>query len=274
MWDTITDFFNGKIYFKLAGEAWDVLMNTASGIITKNPTSGVYASTWTSVKDIYAIVNVLAGVLVCLFFLYGYCRECVDLHTELTLDRTIKMFIRLIITVNVVTYFFSWIPDFMKWAKDIAVVILGIKETSFSFNALAVYEELKNSDWGTLTIFFTGMLFCLFSLICGFIVVSSVLSRVLKIYMIAPFCSLSLSTLAGGGQLAQVGYSYIRTFFGYVLSVLLIAAAIVFSTTFINTLEISSDSAVIKIIEYCLKILAITTAVKSAESVMTKAFNL
>lgn len=92
--------------------------------------------------------------------------------------------------------------------------------------------------------------------------------------MITPFCGLALSTLAAGGQLSQIGYSYIRSFFGYILEALLIAMAIVLSTTFINTIVIKSDNAIMILVEYCLKMGAITSAVKGAEAMMQKAFNL
>ena len=69
-----------------------------------------------------------------------------------------------------------------------------------------VYENISSADFGTMTAFLTSILFFLFTVVCGFIVVLTVLNRILKIYMIAPFAGVALSTLAAGGQTANVGY--------------------------------------------------------------------
>lgn len=125
-----------------------------------------------------------------------------------------------------------------------------------------------------MTAFLTSILFFLFTVVCGFIVVMTVLNRILKIYMIAPFAGVALSTLAAGGQTANVGYSYIRTFFGYVFSALLIAVVIAISASFINTVAIDTENAIVRLLEYCLKMGVISSSVKMSDSVMQKAFNL
>lgn len=268
------DFFSGETFYELAGYAWNDMMKFASGVMLKNPTNGVYADTWTDVTNVYKTMNLLAGVLTTLFFLYGFCKECTDLHTEMTLDRTIKLFIRLVLVVNVVTFVFSWLPDFLKWARDLSSAILGTKKFGFYIDGAKIYETIQSTPWGNITVFLTSFLFFLFAAVCGFLIVMAVLKRFLKIFMIAPFCSVALSTLAAGGQLSQVGYSYIKTFFGYALEILLVAMAIILSTTFIQTVSIESESSIVILVQYCIKMASITSAVKGVEAVMQKAFNL
>ena len=72
----------------------------------------------------------------------------------------------------------------------------------------------------------------------------------------------------------QSGYSYIRTFFGYVFSALLIAVVIAISASFINTVAIDTENAIVRLLEYCLKMGVISSSVKMSDSVMQKAFNL
>lgn len=270
----ITDFFQGKTFFEMAGYVWNDMMKFASGAMLKNPTNGIYTDTWADVANVYHVMNLLAGVLTTLFFLYGFCKECTDLHTEMTLDRTIKLFIRLVIVVNGVTYVFSWLPDFLKWASNLSRAILGTKKFGFYIDGEKIYENIESTPWGHITVFLTSFLFFLFAAVCGFLIVMAVLKRFLKIFLIAPFCSLAFSTLAAGGQLSQVGYSYIKTFIGYALEILIIALAIVLSTTFIQTVSIESDSSIIILVQYCIKMASITSAVKGTESIMQKAFSL
>lgn len=281
LWDSVTgffedlgSFFSGKSFFEMSGYVWNTLMGTTADMIVQNPTEGIYKDTWDSIGSIYTLVNTIAVSLMCLFFVYGFCRDSTDLHSDLTLDRVIKMFIRLIITANVLTYAMSWMPDFMTWAKNIAGAVLGTKTFGFSFDGAEIYEQIAAANLGALVAFLTSALFFIFTVVCGFMIGMSVIGRLVKIYLIAPFCGLALSTLAGGGQLSQTGYSYIRTFLGYVFSILIIAVGIIISSSFVNTIVIETDLAVVKLLEYCLKMGAITSGVKSCEVLMQKAFNL
>lgn len=282
LWDSVTgffsdigDFFSGKDFFETAGYAWGDMMDMAGDMLVKNPTSGTYKDAWKGVTTAYTTLNAIAISLLCVFFLYGFCRDCCDLHTDVTMGKTIKMFIRLIITSNVMSLALSWMPKFINWAKELTSVILGeTKYMKFNFDGVKVYERVSSGDFGTMTAFLTSILFFLFTVVCGFVVVLTIVNRVLKIYMIAPFAGIALSTLAAGGQTSQVGYSYIRTFFGYVLSALLIAVVIVISNSFINTIAIDTENAVVRLLEYCLKMAAIASSVKMTDSVMQKAFNL
>lgn len=244
LWDSVTgifsdigDFFSGKDFFEAAGYAWNDMMQLASDILTKNPSAGTYKDTWAGISSIYTTLNVVAVSLLCVFFLYGFCRDSCNIHADLTFDRTIKMFIRLIITSNVMSLALTWMPKFMTRGKRLTRVILGKNDLHivYEFDGVKVYENISSADFGTMTAFLTPILFFVFTCVCGFIVVFTVLNRILKIYMIALFAGLALSTLAAGGQTAQVGYSYIKIFFGYVLTALLIAVVIVISNTFIDT---------------------------------------
>ena len=261
LWDSVTgffsdlgDFFSGKDFFEAAGYAWNDMMKLAANVLTKNPSSGTYKDVWENISTIYTTLNVVAVSLLCIFFLYGFCRDSCDLHADLTFERTIKMFIRLIITSNVMSMALSYMPKFFAWGKKLTSAILGENKLSmiYDFDGVKVYENISSADFGTMTAFLTSILFFLFTVVCGFIV----------------------STLAAGGQTANVGYSYIRTFFGYVFSALLIAVVIVISASFINTVAIDTDNAIIRLLEYCLKMGVISSSVKMSDSVMQKAFNL
>jgi hypothetical protein len=252
------------------------MMQLAGDVLIKNPSAGAYRETWESISTIYTTMNAVAVSLLCVFFLYGFCRDSCDLHADLTFDRTIKMFIRLIITTNVMSLALTWMPKFMTWGRELTQAVLGGNKLSmaYDFDGVKVYENISGADYGTMTAFLTSILFFLFTCVCGFIVVLTILNRILKIYMIAPFAGLALSTLAAGGQTAQVGYSYIKTFFGYVLTALLIAVVITVSSTFIDTVALDSQNALVRLLEYCLKMGAVASSVKMSDSVMQKAFGL
>lgn len=282
LWDSVTgffsdlgDFFSGKDFFEAAGYVWNDMIKLGADVLLKNPSSGDYETVWEAISTMYTTLNAVAVALMVVFFLYGFCRDSCDLHNDLTFDRTIKMFIRLIITSNVMSLALSWMPKFFGWAKSLVSAILGKNTTmAFSFDGAKAYKYISDGDFGTMLCFMTSLLFFIFSAVCAFMVVITVLNRILKIYMIAPFAGLALSTLAAGGGTAQVGYSYIRTFFGYVLSAVMIAVVIAISGSFIDVIAIETENGLVRLLEYCLKMRAIASAVKMSDSVMQKAFNL
>lgn len=180
LWDSVTgffsdigDFFSGKDFFEIAGYAWNDMMQLASDVLTKNPSAGTYKDTWAGISNIYTTLNVVAVSLLCVFFLYGFCRDSCDLHADLTFDRTIKMFIRLIITSNVMSLALTWMPKFMTWGKQLTQVILGRNDlhTVYDFDGVKVYENISSGDFGVMTAFLTSILFFVFTCVCGFIVV-------------------------------------------------------------------------------------------------------
>ena len=273
---SFTDYGNEEDYCRMVEKILSHSKFQSEDVLTKNPAKGTYKDVWESISTIYTTLNVVAVSLLCVFFLYGFCRDSCDLHTDLTFDKTIKMFIRLIITSNVLSMALTYMPKFFSWGKSLTQAILGENGLYmvYDFDGAKVYENISSADFGTMTAFLTSILFFLFTVVCGFIVVLTVLNRILKIYMIAPFAGVALSTLAAGGQTAQVGYSYIRTFFGYVFSALLIAVVIAISGSFIDTVSIDTENALVRLLEYCLKMGVIASSVKMSDSVMQKAFSL
>ena len=193
LWDSVTgffedlgDFFSGKDFFECAGYAWNDMMKLATDVLTKDPSSGTYQDVWDNISTIYTTLNVIAVSLLCIFFLYGFCRDSCDLHADLTFERTIKMFIRMIITSNVMSMALTYMPKFFTWGKNLTSAILGENKLSmvYDFDGAKVYERISGADFGTMTAFLTSILFFLFTVVCGFIVVMTVLNRILKIYMI------------------------------------------------------------------------------------------
>ena len=155
LWDSVTgffsdlgDFFSGKDFFEAAGYAWNDMMKLAADVLTKNPSSGTYQDVWDNISTIYTTLNVVAVSLLCIFFLYGFCRDSCDLHADLTFERTIKMFIRLIITSNVMSMALGYMPKFFTWGKNLTSAILGENKLSmvYDFDGAKVYERISSAD--------------------------------------------------------------------------------------------------------------------------------
>lgn len=277
--DGLMDAWGGKHLFELGAYIWDILMIMTGGMLAENPATGDYVDVWSAVSGMYTTFNAIAAALLTLFFLYGFIRDSCDLHIELTFDRTVKMFIRLIITVNLMGLALKWMPTFFSWVSKLVTEILVGKDMGkmFFLDGGKIYEEVAGSfDGGGFVAFgfLIAPLFFLLTVFAAFAVLSTVLKRMLKLYMIIPFAGIALSTLAAGGQTAQIGYSYIKTFFGYTCSALLMAVVVSVSGSFIGTITIPLDEGLVRLVEYSIKLFTIASAVKMADQVMQKAFGL
>lgn len=269
-----TGIFNGRSFFEMSGFIWNDLMKFAKTLVTGNLTKGDYSDTWKKIKEIYDLFPVLTSVLFVLFFLYGFCRECTDIHSDMTMDRSIKMFLRLIITANLLATVMSWLPDIFSWGGKISHAVLGKSTFGFSFDGAKIYERISSADFGTMTAFVTSMMFFFLTAVCAFMILQPLLTRIVKIYMLVPFSGLALSTLPAGGQPAQTGFSYIKTVLGLVLQTALISVVIVISSSFIEMIALESDNAIVIVAEYALKMTTLAAAVRGAEPLMQKAFSL
>ena len=209
-----------------------------------------------------------------MFFVYGYCRESVDLKSNMTFVTVIKMMFRLVVVANVMSLALTMMPKLFRCARLFAEVISGDKDYGFFFDGAKIYEDISSGNNGVMLCFITSIVFFFFTLACAFFLIQPILLRTMKVYMLAPFCGIALSTIAAGGQVSQTGYAYVRSFLGTVFSAALIAVVLSLSSNFIQTISIKSEEAIVRMLVYCLKMSTISASVKTVDSLMQKAFNL
>ena len=93
------------------------MMKLAADVLTKDPSSGTYQDVWDNISTIYTTLNVIAVSLLCIFFLYGFCRDSCDLHADLTFERTIKNVYSADHHINVMSMALTYMPKFFTWGK-------------------------------------------------------------------------------------------------------------------------------------------------------------
>lgn len=264
--------FSGEFFFTSAASVWKVLIQKALLIMLKNPVTGKnYSSAWKIVEGIYDSINLIAVSMFVLFFVYGFLRDCVDIKNNLTAETTIKMFIRLIICSNVMTVCLTYMTKFIGWATQLTGLISldSIKNGGFLFDGKQICEQIDSG----LVSFLLGFVFLIVVCVSGFIIILTVVKRILKIYMVSPFAAIALSTLAAGGGTAQTGYQYIKAFLGYTFSILLIVVAMAVSPIFIAIFEFPGKG-ILSLLEACIRVVTVASAVKSVDTICQKSFGL
>lgn len=268
------DFFSGEAFFESAGYIWNALLKMANSILTDNITTGEYEEIWQRVKSLYVTFNALSCTLLVLFFLYGYCRDSFDIKGNINFITAMKLMIRLAVTTNAMSFALTMMPKLFRIARLLAKLISGDEAYGFFFDGAKIYEDISSGNNGVMLCFITSIVFFFFTIACGFFLVQPVLLRMMKLYMLAPFCGIALSTMAAGGQVSQTGYSFIRSFLGTVFSAVLIALTLSLSSSFIDTISVKTEEAIVRLLIYCLKMTSISASVKTVDSLMQKAFNL
>lgn len=272
--DKLVEWFGGGIWIELAAEIWNATLSVVYAMLGADPTSGTYAPAWKIVKNLYASFSAVGSSLLVLFFLIGYLRDITDLRTELTLDGTIKIFIRLIISVNVFNYAIDWMPDLFSWA----IRLLGLtSEASVTIDAQAIIDQVTGAGWGFMTLYLLGFIFFIVAAICCVVIIITGIGRFLKLYEVAPLATIALSTLAAGGQIAHTGYAYIKTFLTYTFEIVVIGIALAVAGSFVSAssfFDTGSNSSLLILLESMIKMIAVATAVKGSETIIRRAFNL
>lgn len=194
IFDTMGDFFSGEAFFESAGYIWNALLKVANSLLTANITRDEYAEIWQKVKSLYTTFNALSSTLLVLFFVYGYCRESVDLKSNMTFITLIKMMFRLVVVANVMSLALTMMPKLFRCARLFAEVISGDKDYGFFFDGAKIYEDISSGNNGVMLCFITSIVFFFFTLACAFFLIQPILLRTMKVYMLAPFCGIEVGS--------------------------------------------------------------------------------
>ena len=242
-------------------------------LLSANPTAGKggYSSAWSVVSDLYSTFSVIGYSLVVLFFLYGFLRDTVDIRQELHLESIIKLFIRFIITINIMNVFITYIPEFCKWA----IGLLGVNKGKFTFDSTKIVKNLSKNLDSDIVLCLLGILLWIVCMVCSLIVIYTCFGRFINFYLLIPFGSIALSTIAGGGQLSQTGFSYIKNLLVYTFEIVAMGVVLAIAGAFLSGSVLGkSDSNWWIALESLIKIITVTAALKGADSTIRKAFNM
>lgn len=270
----IIKFFIEDTMISNASDLWNATIESVYAMLGADPSSGSYRVAWELVEKLYITFSAIGSTLLVLFFLWGYCRDVIDIRQDVSLTSTIKIFIRLIIATNVFTYAIDWMPKLFSWA----ISLLGITgQSAVTINAHKLTAEINATGWGFLTRYLFTWVFFLVVAVCCLVIIISCIGRFIKLYAIVPLATIALSTLAGGGAIAQTGYAYIKTFLTYTFEIVVIGIVLAVSGAFISAssfFDAHSSSSFLIIMEATLKVVAVTAAVKGSEMTIRKALNL
>lgn len=270
-----SDFVDGlhsKHIFKSACEMFNQVLGILYSLLGVNPTTGTYEEAWNIVKNLYDVFSAIGAPLLVVFFVYGYCRDAVDIRNELQVEATIKMYIRMAISTMVLENVILWFPDMCGWAIKLLHVT---KYESIALDSEKLSQNLADST-NIIFSFMLGVIFFIVVLAACVLMIWTCLGRFLNLYIIIPFATIALSTLAAGGQVSQTGYAYIKSILLYTFEIVAMGVVLAVAPAFVAASSIadSGTSEYLVLVEAIVKILTIAAGLKTSEVVIRKAFNL
>lgn len=266
------DYLSGKGLFELAGDIFNNTLGILYSLLGVNPSGETYAEAWNTVENLYNIFIIIGIPLITIFFIYGYCRDAVDIRAELQTETTVKMYIRLIMSVTLLNGLMMWIPKFFSWA----IKLLGITEQSSMALDTKSLAEIMVEDSNIFTRYIFGLLFLLVVLVACALMIWTCLGRFLNLYILIPLAPIALSTLAAGGQAAQTGYAYIKSVLFYTFEVVVLGIVLAIAPAFISAFSFAEtgSSGMTVMLEGIVKVITIAAGLKGSETLVKHSLNL
>lgn len=177
----------------------------------------------------------------------------------------------------------DWAARFMG-ASAQAVAELGVQTMSPSYTSCGdLFNDIISSQSGA-EAFGTGCMLAVLGLlgwmaiiVCSFMIITTGVKRIFNVLIGIPFAGIALATFAGGERLNQTAISWIKTYFGYVLEVIVIVFALNLSfhmfgagSSLLNVELTGISLALGTVATVVLPLVATTACVSGAEMVTRK----
>ncbi|MGF6990404.1 hypothetical protein M2150_001665 [Lachnospiraceae bacterium PM6-15] len=279
--EKLLELLTGKGLVEFGVSVWNGCAELVGIVLGQSP-QGMQNEAWNfATQTIYPIFLTLGVALMCLFFVIGYARECVDIRQQLTLENSIKMFVRLVLSNALVTGALIWIPRFISWATGITSEVRRAGGGLGTLDANAVWDdtgllELLNPI-GT---FVVSLFFMLVCMVCGFMILVPVYKRVFNLIIIIPFAPVALASFAGGQGLSHTGASWCKEFLAVCFEIVVMAIVLAIGGSFVNSgvfgvlTTFKFPAHLLSMLQATFGMITITTIFKGSNALIKRALGL
>ena len=272
--DWLTSFLTG-INVQVACAIWNAAMKAVSGLITRDPQT-FSPDTWAFVEGtVYPFMLSIGLSLLNLFFIIGFLRALTHLHENITLEYLVETLIKVVVA-NVL---FLNMKKMILSLFSIASLMAG---SVFTLKAPTLVT--KDMDLGAVLFYHLfGTIFILTAIVCSMIIILTVYSRYIKLYLLVVCAPFAVPTLVGGQEAQRTFYSYLRSLILNIFEIVLIALVMVicFKLTSAGVHLFTAKNIVEKVtdgfvdtLNALLTMVIMTASVKGVNSFMAKTFGL
>ena len=214
----LTEFLAGQ-GIKLADGIWNASMKLIAGLLTKSPQS-FSEPAWSFVNGtLYPFALSIGLSLLNLFLIIGWLRALTRLHENITLEMTVNALIK-VVAANVL---FLNIKTIITSLFSTATLMTG---AVFTLQAPTLITD--DLDLGAVLFYnLFGILYILAAIVCSFMILITVYSRYIRLYLLVVSAPFALSTIVGGEEARRTFISWVKTFLLNTFEIVMIALVMV-----------------------------------------------
>lgn len=220
--------------FQSALKIWNAATEFVVTIVTRNPLEEDIEGLEGLAKTIESAHTIFVGVgvsMMVLFFIMNFCASSIDAKEEIRLETVFKYLIGIVFANYIVVDSLNIIKAIFSFTINLAEAV-GFEGTTFKSVSTSISKNTllnKVDSFGFLNSLIALVIGAIFLLACvamSFMLITMVLTRLLKILILIPLAPLALSTMAGGRLTNFSATSYIKTITGTMLEAVVIVLAI------------------------------------------------
>ena len=270
----LTEFLAGS-GIKIADAIWNASMKLIAGLLTKSPQS-FSSPAWSFVNGtLYPFALSIGLSLLNLFLIIGWLRALTRLHENITLEMTVNALIK-VVAANVL---FLNIKTIMTSLFSTATLMTG---TVFTLQAPTLVTE--DLDLGA-ALFYNlfGILYILAAIVCSFMILITVYSRYIRLYLLVVSAPFALPTIVGGEEARRTFISWLKTFLLNTFEIVMIAMVMVICFKLISggvslyeqgNVAVEAANGMLDALNGLFTMVLMTASVKGVNSFMAKTFGL
>ncbi len=260
---------------QIADGIWNASMKLVAGLLTKSPQS-FSGPAWSFVNGtLYPWALSIGLSLLNLFLIIGWLRALTRLHENITLEMAVNALIK-VVTANVL---FLNIKTIITSLFSAATTMTG---SIFTLQAPTLITE--DLDLGAILFYnLFGILYILAAIVCSFMILITVYSRYIRLYLLVVSAPFALPTIIGGEEARRTFVSWVKTFILNTFEIVMIAMVMVISFKLISSgvslyeqgnVAVEAANGFFDALNGLFTMVLMTASVKGVNSFMAKTFGL
>lgn len=267
-------FINGASV-EIGAGIWNTSMKLIAGIVS-TPPQDFSRGTWVFVRDTLYPWSIGIGLSILnLFFIIGFLKAVSNLHQNITLEMVMETLVKIVVANVLFLNILNIMTIIFKIASAMAKEVFLLKVPELKANDMDLGSALFYALF--------GFLFVLVAIVCSFLMIWTVYSRYIKLYVLVILAPFAMGTIVGGQESERTFYAWIRTFLLNTFEIVVIALTMVISFKLIGAGVSLFDGKNIvtsvvdgfwDVLNSLFTMILVTAAVKGANTFLAKAMGL
>lgn len=260
--------------YATANAIWNVVMSACIGMMQATP-QGFSAIAWNYVQtELYPWALSIGVMSMDLFIMMGFFKAVGNFKENMTLELMIEALIKVVILNVLLVSGLRIIGTIFQMASAMAGTAVMIDSPSFFTGDI---------DMGSRIFFWVfGLFYFIVAIVCAFLILLTLYSRYIKLYVLVVTFPLAMPTLTGGRGIESTAYAWVKSFLSNTFEIVIIALVIAIAGRIMTGVTIFTAENVIlehfdgfaQALNSMIYMILMAVSVKGASTFLNKTFNL